>query len=74
MDQLTQIKETWTPYEKKMEYINHIEELEKNIKDLKSEINRKKDIISTLKSQAEEKKKQILKTQLDLIMFKNVKI
>ena len=65
MDQLTRIKETWTPYEKKMEYINHIEELEKNIKDLKSEINRKKDIISTLKSQNEEKQLKINKFDIE---------
>ena len=44
MEQLGRIKETWTPYEKKMEYLNHIEELEKNIKELKSDINRKKNL------------------------------
>ena len=41
-----------------MEYINHIEELEKNIKELKSDISRKKDIISSLKSQNEEKQQK----------------
>ena len=61
MDQLTRIKETWTPLEKKIEYLNHIEELEKNIKELKNEINRKKDLISTLKAQNEEKQQKIYK-------------
>ena len=46
-------KETWTPYEKKLEYINHIEDLEKTIKELKNEINRKKDMITNLKIQKE---------------------
>ena len=59
MDQLTRIKETWTPYEKKMEYINHIEDLEKNIKELKNEINRKKDMIISLKNQKEEMQQKI---------------
>ena len=61
MDQLTRIKETWTPYEKKLEYINHIEELEKTIKDLKNEINRKKDMINNLKSQKDELEQRIAK-------------
>ena len=65
MDQLARIKETWTPYEKKMEYLNHIEELEKNIKELKSEINRKKDLISNLKDQNEEKQQKIYKYDLE---------
>ena len=65
MDQLTRIKDTWTPYEKKMEYLNHIEELEKNIKELKNEINRKKDMISNLKSQNEEKQQKIYKYDLE---------
>ena len=65
MEQLARIKETWTPYEKKMEYLNHIEELEKNIKELKSEINRKKDLISNLKSQNEEKQQKIYKYDLE---------
>ena len=65
MDQLSRIKETWTPYEKKMEYINHIEELEKNIKELKSDISRKKDIISSLKSQNEEKQQKIYKYDIE---------
>ena len=66
MDQLTRIKETWTPYEKKMEYINHIEDLEKNIKDLKNEINRKKELINTLKNQIEEKQQKISKYDSEL--------
>ena len=61
MDQLTRIKETWTPYEKKLEYINHIEELEKTIKDLKNEINRKKDMINNLKTQKDELEQRIAK-------------
>ena len=61
MDQLTRIKETWTPYEKKLEYINHIEELEKTIKDLKNEINRKKDMINTLKTQKDELEQRLAK-------------
>jgi chromosome segregation ATPase len=61
-DQLTKIKETWTPYEKKLEYIHHIEELEKTIKDLKIEINRKKDMILNLKSQKEELQQKLLKS------------
>ena len=63
MDQLTRIKETWTPYEKKLEYINHIEDLEKNIKELKNEINRKKDMITNLKNQKEEMQQKILKNE-----------
>ena len=59
MDQLARIKETWTPYEKKLEYINHIEDLEKNIKELKNEINRKKDMIISLKNQKEEMQQKI---------------
>ena len=65
MDQLIRIKETWTPLEKKMEYLNQIEELEKNIKELKSDINRKKELISTLKSQNEEKQQKIYKYDLE---------
>ncbi len=65
MEQLGRIKETWTPYEKKMEYLNHIEELEKNIKELKSDINRKKELISSLKSQNEEKQQKIYKYDLE---------
>ena len=61
MDQLTRIKETWTPYEKKLEYINHIEDLEKNIKELKNEINRKKDMIINLKTQKEEMQQKMIK-------------
>ena len=63
MDQLTRIKETWTPYEKKLEYINHIEDLEKTIKELKNEINRKKDMITNLKNQKEEMQQKILKNE-----------
>ena len=65
MDQLTRIKETWTPYEKKLEYINHIEDLEKTIKDLKNEINRKKDMINNLKSQKDELEQRIAKNDLE---------
>ena len=65
MDQLNRIKETWTPLEKKMDYLNHIEELEKNIKELKNDINRKKELISTLKSQNEEKQQKIYKYDLE---------
>jgi chromosome segregation ATPase len=65
MDQLTRIKETWTPYEKKLEYINHIEDLEKTIKELKNEINRKKDMIINLKNQKEEMQQKILKNESD---------
>ena len=61
MEQLTRIKETWTPYEKKLEYINHIEELEKTIKEMKNEINRKKDMILSLKKEKEEIQQQISK-------------
>ena len=60
-DQLTKIKETWTPYEKKLEYINHIEELEKTIKEQKNEINRKKDMINNLKNQKEEMQQKLLR-------------
>jgi len=66
MDQLTRIKETWTPYEKKLEYINHIEDLEKNIKELKNEINRKKDMINNLKNQKEEMQQKILKNDSEV--------
>ena len=62
-DQLTKIKETWTPYEKKLEYINHIEELEKTIKDQKNEINRKKDMITNLKIQKEEIQQKLIKDE-----------
>jgi uncharacterized coiled-coil DUF342 family protein len=33
MEEVKRIKETWTPHEKKMEYITTIDELEKQIKD-----------------------------------------
>ena len=62
-DQLTKIKETWTPYEKKLEYINHIEELEKTIKEQKNEINRKKDMITNLKIQKEEIQQKLIKDE-----------
>ena len=65
-EQLTKIKETWTPYEKKLEYINHIEELEKTIKELKNEINRKKDIILNLKNQKEEMQQKLLKSDSEI--------
>ena len=48
-----------------MEYLNHIEKLEKNIKELKNEINRKKDMIYNLKSQNEEKQQKIYKYDLE---------
>ena len=53
------------PFRKKNEYLNHIEELEKNIKELINEINRKKDLISTLKAQNEEKQQKIYKYDLE---------
>ena len=45
MDELYKIKETWTPPDKKKEYINNIDSLEKNNKILKEDINKKKEYI-----------------------------
>lgn len=59
MEQLENIKETWVPYEKKEEYVKYIGELEKDIKDLKEDINRKKEYISQLKESNEKKEKEL---------------
>ena len=53
MEEVKRIKETWTPHEKKMEYITTIEELEKQIKNLKGDIARKREFINSLKQQNE---------------------
>jgi hypothetical protein len=51
MDELKRIKEKWISPEKQQEKDKCIEEQEKYIKNLKDDINRKKELISNLKSQ-----------------------
>ena len=53
MDELYRIKETWVSADKKKEYINTIDSLEKNNKILKDDINKKKEYISQLKETIE---------------------
>ena len=53
MDELYRIKETWISPEKKKEYINNIELLEKNNKILREDNNKKKDYIMQLKETIE---------------------
>ena len=68
MDELYRIKETWVSAEKKMEYINTIESLEKNIKLLKEDNNKKKEYISQLKETIEKNN-----NEMNLIQAKNKK-
>ena len=53
MEEVKRIKETWIPQEKQNFYIAKIEDLEKNNKNLKSDLSRKRDIIMNLKQQIE---------------------
>ena len=53
LEEVKRIRETWTPSEKKMEYVSTINELEKTVKALKDDLNRKRDIITTMKAQLE---------------------
>lgn len=53
LEEVKRIRETWTPSEKKMEYVSTINELEKTVKTLKDDLNRKRDIITTMKAQLE---------------------
>ena len=53
MDELYRIKETWVSADKKKEYINTIDSLEKSNKILKDDINKKKEYISQLKETIE---------------------
>ena len=68
MDELYRIKETWVSAEKKMEYINTIDSLEKNIKLLKEDNNKKREYISQLKETIEKNN-----NEMNLIQAKNKK-
>jgi chromosome segregation ATPase len=59
IDEVRRIKSTWTPYDKKMEYVNNIDDLEKTIKNLKDELNRKNNVINSMKSQLERNNSEI---------------
>ena len=65
MDEVKRIRETWTPNEKKMEYVNTIAELEKTNKSLKDDVNRKRDIIATLKNQLDKNDSYISNQEKD---------
>jgi chromosome segregation ATPase len=56
-EEIRKIKESWIPMEKFQEHVQVNEELQKQIKSLKDDINRKKDLITTLRGQAAENEK-----------------